>query len=108
MVPGFEARLMESSEEEVIEIAFLVRHIIDTCLVAACTDFSPASERDEWVPCRRHKRDERRHHRLDYTEGADAESPHPTECQVRARFQPRTHWSASLPCPVRLEQYGVS
>ena len=52
MVPGFEARLVESSEEEVIDIAFLVRHIIDAYLVAARTDFSPASERDEWVSCR--------------------------------------------------------
>ena len=65
MVPGLEARLMESSEDEVIHMVDLVRHEcmrVDTTLTLTSTD----PERRQWCKGRRYEGHENCDHQLDH------------------------------------------
>ena len=108
MVPGLEARLMTSSEDEVIHIADLVGPFyISSPSYTYILMPMPDSERCRWRPCGRYERCERRYNRLDYTERPVPESPHSTEQQGCKRVQPWTYRSSPLPCGPWLEEFGV-
>jgi hypothetical protein len=70
-VPGLETRVMEASEQEIIDIADLVSDSPSSPsrIRSRVTKF-PDPKRRQWCPGRRHEGDEDYHRRLDHPDGA--------------------------------------